>query len=85
MTPQELDKALARAKIGIMEKPDTMFFSTLCSSLETVFTEDYDTAATNGVKLLINPTFFSKLTLPERVFLLAHETLHVAYLHTIRC
>ena len=30
MTPQELDKALARAKIGIMQKPDTAFFSALC-------------------------------------------------------
>lgn len=85
MNQAELDKMLSRAKIGIMEKPDTIFFSTLCSSLETIFTEEYDTAATNGIKLLINPVFFSKLTLPERVFLLAHETLHVAYLHTIRC
>lgn len=82
---QDLDKALARAKIGIMQKPDTAFFSALCSSLNTIFTDDVDTGATDGLKILLNPKFFEVLTLEERIFLLAHETLHVAYLHTIRC
>lgn len=85
MNQDPLEKLLARAKIGIMEKPDTVFFSTLCSSLETRFTGDVNTAATDGIHLLINPDFFTGLDLEERIFLLAHETLHVAYLHTLRC
>lgn len=84
MNQEHLEKLLARARIGIMELPDTVFFSTLCSSLETRFTEEVETAATNGKNLLINPNFFLKLELNERIFLLAHETLHVAYLHTLR-
>lgn len=85
MHPDHLEKMLARAKIGIMELPDTVFFSSLCSSLDTHFTEEVATAATNGVQLLLNPNFFSALELKQRIFLLAHETLHVAYLHTLRC
>lgn len=84
MTPQELDKALARAKIGIMQKPDTAFFSALCSSLKTTFSEEISTAGTDGKQLIINPKFFEGLTLDERIFLLAHETMHVAYLHVLR-
>lgn len=83
-TEEQLADKLARAKIGIMQKPDTMFFSTLCSTLETSFTSKISTACTNGVKLLINPDFFTKLPLDEQVFLLAHETMHVAYMHVLR-
>lgn len=85
VTPQiTIEKALSKAKIGMMMLPDTVFFSTLCTSLEIVITNKVPTAGTDGRKLLINKDFFFGLTEAERIFLLAHETLHVAYLHPIR-
>lgn len=42
------------------------------------------TAATNGKTVYINPTFFKKLTVPERVFVLAHEVTHVILQHPQR-
>jgi predicted metal-dependent peptidase len=84
-TPQiTIEKALSKAKIAMMMLPDTVFFSTLCTSLEVVITDEVPTAGTDGRKLYINKDFFFGLTEGERVFLLAHETLHVAYLHPLR-
>jgi len=84
-TPQiTIEKALSKAKIAMMMLPDTVFFSTLCTSLEVVITDQVPTAGTDGRKLYINKDFFFGLTESERVFLLAHETLHVAYLHCLR-
>ena len=85
VTPQiTIEKALSKAKIGMMMLPDTVFFSTLCTSLEVVITNQVPTAGTDGRKLYINKDFFFGLTEAERIFLLAHETLHIAYLHPIR-
>jgi predicted metal-dependent peptidase len=42
------------------------------------------TAATNGRTLFINPKFFKKLTVQERVFVLAHEVTHVILQHPPR-
>lgn len=84
-TPQiTIEKALSKAKIAMMMLPDTVFFSTLCTSLEVVITDEVPTAGTDGRKLYINKAFFFGLTEAERIFLLAHETLHVAYLHPLR-
>ena len=84
-TPQiTIEKAISKAKIAMMMLPDTVFFSTLCTSLEVVITSEVPTAGTDGRKLYINKSFFFGLTEAERVFLLAHETLHVAYLHCLR-
>lgn len=85
VTPQiTIEKALSKAKIGMMMLPDTVFFSTLCTSLEVVISDQVPTAGTDGRKLYINKDFFFGLTEAERIFLLAHETLHVAYLHPLR-
>lgn len=81
---QDIQKILSKARIGLLENTEAVFFSTLCISLETEITTDVSTAATDGFKLYINPAFFIGLSQEERVFVLAHETLHVAYLHALR-
>jgi predicted metal-dependent peptidase len=76
--------ALQKAKIQLMSTPDSAFFATVCFSLRHIFDDRVSTAATDGRVIRFNPTFFMKLTPPEQVFLLLHETLHVAYLHILR-
>ena len=80
----ELDRAISMAKVAIMTKPQTAFLATVCANLETVVTTDIPTAATDGKKILINPDFFMDLDKERRAFLLAHETLHVIYMHALR-
>lgn len=79
-----INKAISKAKIGLMTHRNTMFLSTVCCSLETQVTTDVPYAATNGKVIKINPDKFMELTEQERVFLLAHETLHVVYMHMTR-
>lgn len=81
---ETLDKALQQAKIHLMSKADTAFFTTVCFSLKMKWDENLPTAATNGREILFNPTFFMGLNTEERIFLLLHESMHVAYLHMDR-
>lgn len=67
-----------------MQKPQSSFISVLCCNLKTIVSTEVSTAATDGESLYINPDFFLSLNLEERIALLAHETLHVAYQHPYR-
>ena len=67
-----------------MSKPDSAFFTTVCFSLKHVWDNTLPTAATNGTSIKFNPDFFMGLNVEERVFLLLHESMHVAYLHMER-
>lgn len=82
MEPYE--QALSKAKIQLMNHPDTTFFTTICFSLKHRFSEEIPTACTDGLEIIFNPNFFMSLTADEKVFLLLHETLHVAYMHMAR-
>lgn len=77
-------KALDKAKIGLMSKKDSTFFTTICFSLKHVWDETISTAATDGRFVYYNPAFFLSLSPDERIFLLLHEALHVAFLHMFR-
>lgn len=83
-TEQELELALSKAKISMMTNRSTTFLSTVCCGLDTVFDDSVPTAATDGISILINTNFFMALPIGQRVFLLAHETLHVVYEHMLR-
>lgn len=78
--------ALNKAKIQLMSKEDSVFFTTLCFSLRHRWSEKIPTAAADSsrMQLLFNPEFFMSLTAPQQVFLMIHETMHIAYLHTER-
>ena len=81
----EWDIALSKAKIQLMGSPNSVFFSSLCFSLQHSFREDIPTACTDGKHVYYNPQFFMSLSKEERVFLLLHETMHCAYMHMFRC
>jgi len=78
------NKALSRAKVQLMRLPNTVFYVSILLSLKQVWTEDIETAATDGKSLLINPTWFMSLQDTHRIALLAHEVLHVALGHITR-
>lgn len=77
----DIVKALNRAKIALMSKADTIFFTTVLFSLRFFWDEACRTAATDGRNLFVSPTFFMSLDEEERLFLLLHETLHAAFMH----
>lgn len=81
---KEAKHALSIAKIHLISMPDTVFFSTVCLSLKFVWDETIDTAEVNATTMYINPAFFVGLSPQERVFVLAHEVLHVALMHMLR-
>ena len=82
MENKTVEDYLRHAKIDLMTK--SVFLSTICLSLKHSFTDTIPTAATDGLSIIYNPTFFAGLTAPERAGLLAHEVWHVAFNHLKR-
>jgi len=70
----------ARAKL-LMDQP---FFGTLALRLKVIETDEVDTAATDGSRLMYNAKFVDKLTSHELVGLIAHEVLHCVFTHMTR-
>ncbi len=83
-TSEDKEKALTMAKIDLMREKNTTFVSTVMCSLDAYFDDSIPTAATNGKYVKINSEFFMALPEKQRVFLLAHETMHVVYMHMLR-
>ena len=50
--------ALNKAKIALMRKTDSVFFTTVCFSLKHKWDDSIPTAATNGKEILFNTKFF---------------------------
>ena len=73
---------LEQVKQGVLSK-----FPLLGSVMaKLIFTSDdrVETAETNGKQVKYSPSFLSKLSFEERMFLLAHEVMHVAFDHVMR-
>jgi predicted metal-dependent peptidase len=81
---KETAKAFDKAKFALLSKKKHIFLSTIFFSLEKLWTTDISTAATDGRTIWFNPVFFSSLPPDIRVFVIAHETWHVALKHCIR-
>lgn len=78
------EKALDRAKIGLLSVKNSVFISTILFSLKFSWDDTIPTACTDGLSLKMNPDFFMDLGKEERIFLLAHEAWHVAFQHMLR-
>jgi predicted metal-dependent peptidase len=81
---QDLETAFDKAKIGLMTKHNSIFITTILFSLKHTWDESCKTAGTNGVDLVIAPTWFMSMTAGARMGLLAHEAWHVAFNHMTR-
>lgn len=77
------DKILNKAKIQLISN-GAIFYSTILFNLKQIWTDDIPTAATDGINLLINPTWFCALSQPKQIGLLIHEVSHVALDHISR-
>jgi len=84
MSQTEADKALSKAKVNLMSRPNTVFFATVCMSLVHKWDTTIPTAATNGREILYNPEFFLAQSPEVRVSIVLHETLHVVFSHMLR-
>ena len=80
----EANKALSKAKIALMNIPEAVFFSSLCLSMNYKWDDTCPTAYTDYKSIAFNTQFFMELSPSERIFLLLHETMHVAYMHNLR-
>jgi predicted metal-dependent peptidase len=69
------------------------FFAVLMCDLMTIHESEHvvtspdrpnPTAYTDGLRLVFNPKFFKKLTVKERIFVIAHEVCHVIFQHPQR-
>lgn len=78
---KEAQLAMDKAKISFFRRPELVFFANVCFSLKHSFNSAVSTAETDGMVVEYNPEYFISLNPDERVFLMLHETMHVAYLH----
>ena len=77
----DLELAYTKAKLFMMQDTRCLFYSTVFFSLSWQFTDTVPTAATNGTTIMFNPDFFMEMSQQERVFVMLHEAMHVAYMH----
>jgi predicted metal-dependent peptidase len=79
-----LQKRLEQAKLSLLTRKDMTFLCNLMSQLKIVFAEDLPTAATDGIKIWLNPGFVESISNKEFTGLLAHELYHVMFDHINR-
>jgi len=75
---------ISKAKIKLMLKGTEAFLSTLVLALDTIVEDGVGTACTDGLSIKFDPVFVGTLDDEQLIFLLAHETWHVAFMHMCR-
>lgn len=78
-----ISNKLDKAKIGLMLQ-GSVFLSTIAFSVKVELSEEYPTAATNGLFIKFNPNFVDKLNIDELIGVFAHEVWHIAFDHLTR-
>jgi len=90
MIPQPILKPLEERSDAIADTMSRMmtlfpfFGSYFYGEMKLVETTDLETAATDGETVWVNPEYFAKLSLDERVFGVCHEILHAIMFHLPR-
>lgn len=81
---EEQEQKLKRARIRLLT--DNPFFGDLAYNMPWEMDDQLNppTAATNGERIKFHPSFIAELKDLECVFVLAHEVMHSALLHTVR-
>lgn len=94
MTDQEQKELLDLAqrhltKVRAFVSATNPFFGSLILKAKMTIADNYrgmpvDTACTDGIDFIFNPTFLTTLNRDERIFLMCHEVMHKALLHHTR-
>ena len=84
MASPEAKLALRQSKITLMGTPACVFFCTVMLSMRQIWDNTESTAYTDGKVIGWNETFFLDLTPAERIGVMLHEILHVAFTHMLR-
>jgi predicted metal-dependent peptidase len=84
MNQKKARQLIDKAKISIIPMANTDFIGSILFSLNQVITTDTKTADVDGITIRFNPDFVSQLTVAEVIFLLLHESWHVAFEHILR-
>jgi len=74
-------KEIDRAKLVLMDRTATTFYSSFLSMLNIRITREVSTAATNGLMIMYNPDFIDQITRPQLLGLTLHEVEHVVNGH----
>lgn len=83
-TEQQLAQCLDKARVGVMSKKQSMFYTTIMLNMRFLWDKTVSTAYTNGLSLGCNPDFFMTSTPGQRTFVIVHECAHVARMHNER-
>ena len=70
-----------KARYWALTTPTAAFYGSLAGNLIDVIADRVPTAATDGTRIIWNPTWVATLTEQEVRFVLLHETLHCAHNH----
>lgn len=81
MKKTEIDNITKAKAQLVVEQP---FFASLLLGMPMTEDNSIPTMATNGDWIKYNSTWTAKLTLPEMVFVLAHEVMHCVFQHMYR-
>lgn len=83
MSNETLDR-ISKAKIKLLIQQNQAFLSSMVLSLNTKIDNTIPTACTDGLEIRFSEDFVKGLSDPELLFLVAHETWHVAFMHMTR-
>jgi len=85
---ESFDETIANMFSNYDYNKDYLFYAHIIAQCRVQITENVETAGVNfkGTKynLYINPNFFEKLELKQRMAILKHEALHILYNHLAR-
>jgi len=77
----EHQKQLDRAKLELMSNKDMAFITTVCFSMKHEWDDSISTACTNGVFIKYNTAYWLDKDADQQLFMMLHETWHVAFAH----
>ena len=78
------DQLLRKVKGQLFFKKRAGFLGPLICNVDFLWKSDIETAQTDGASISWNPEWFMTLDMETRIFVLAHEALHIGLLHLTR-
>lgn len=82
--PAEADGEFRKAKVALMTRPNTAFFTTMFLNMKHTWDYSVPQAMNNGLEVKYNPDYFLSLDKEQRLGLMMEETLHTAFMHMER-